>query len=541
MDTSGDERAASVQANVERWASELAAPQHDLVVRRVSGQWDEQSFYSSERELAFEVWLIVSGKCRVANKQHSYNHMFGNSVLLKRGACGVQQPMSRAQFKNWKVPVGFEGAGGSNNSMYVEQLQWFSGQELLSSLVKGLVKGSVLKKSKRVQIVDFCMLDDEPGQSCINMNTSESLNDPRVGYCGVSWAPEKQLVRDVIQENVATSLGQAVKAKLRGKQYQVATGVTIPDVVASAQAQAGEAPKCNLKDYELTVPRVNLELPLKLSTVTQGKALGGATVDDPLKPGTAITWEMIQKAHDDEFNPSGVPCDPDSRKRSAEESVSDLHLEQCPAVSPTPASPPPDTAQLCKTDVATSEFEVWLQPDGLLYLKALADTVLLPDIPLFSCKGNFKVGAAAKEAKSKSGQQIIKGEMTSETVVLLTQDTTKSQLELPKSPIPLKTALAALANLRQVLGDVFKHKVSQGPTGERQVTATDDIAFVLEVSKPSSKPLGNNKQIKKDIISSYVDYGKLCLIEAVHHVKYDSDSKSLRQGIPCMHFKSATR
>ena len=65
----GDERAESVAQNVDRLWGELANPSNGLCVRKVVGLWDSDTFYSHDRDLGFEYWLVVSDSCRAkANK-----------------------------------------------------------------------------------------------------------------------------------------------------------------------------------------------------------------------------------------------------------------------------------------------------------------------------------------------------------------------------------------------------------------------------------------------------------------------------------------
>ena len=90
----------------------------------------------------------------IHDKASSSNHVLGNSPLLKHGAFPVFiNAMARKDFCNWKVPLGFDGAGGSNNALSIEQLQWFSGSELHSQFLRHLFMNSSLAQS-RVQVID---------------------------------------------------------------------------------------------------------------------------------------------------------------------------------------------------------------------------------------------------------------------------------------------------------------------------------------------------------------------------------------------------
>ncbi|CAJ1445013.1 unnamed protein product, partial [Effrenium voratum] len=191
MDSSGDERVESTARHVELWLDQLSKPEHKLLIRKVRVTWSAETFYSPERELAWEAWITLSSTTRVPNKASSFKHVLGNSPLLKRGAFPVFiNAMARKDFRNWKVPLSFHGAGGSNNALSIEQLQWFSGSELHSQFLRHL-----------------------------GLQLGEAEN--------------------VILENVTTSLSNMYKEKLRQKTLLLETGVVIPEVGQGAEKLNG--------------------------------------------------------------------------------------------------------------------------------------------------------------------------------------------------------------------------------------------------------------------------------------------------------------
>ncbi|CAJ1396675.1 unnamed protein product [Effrenium voratum] len=524
MDSSGDERVESTARHVELWLDQLSKPEHKLLIRKVRVTWSAETFYSPERELAWEAWITLSSTTRVPNKASSFNHVLGNSPLLKRGAFPVFiNAMARKDFRNWKVPLGFDGAGGSNNALSIEQLQWFSGSELHSQFLRHLFMGSSLGKQSRVQVIDMFLLDDQPGTSVVDLNCLSDRGLPQVGYCGIVWIQEKALVRqglgvqkcfweafhlqvprafrNVILENVTTSLSNMYKEKLRQKTLLLETGVVVPEVGQGAGAQHTK-PEYDPKDFELCWPRANQELPLRQTTVDQAEKLNGISITD--SSGQGIQWSSLQKAHNDEFCPSGEAYNPASNKRSPECSTEELQKQTKPAVNLQPAQPPDG---LLSTGVATDDFQLILAPDGSLYVKALKDSCLESSAALFLCKGTYKTGATAKAEKGKPGSAFIPSEMSQDTL---------------RHPLSERSV---------------KHKVFE-VEGKFKVAATDDVIYQLDVSRKDMDP---KAVIAKEALSSYVDYSKLTHLKAIQRVKYDESGKALKQGIPAVHASQSIR
>ena len=117
-------------------------------------------------------------------------------------------------------------------------------------------------------------------------------------------------------------LASVVKVKIRSKNYRMPSTVAIPEVVKSDAADP--APKYNPDDFKLTYPRSNLQLPLLQKVVTEGESLQ-VSMPDPENPAELLTFPKLVKIHNDEFNPSGQPWNPDQgqgEKRKAEGSLS---------------------------------------------------------------------------------------------------------------------------------------------------------------------------------------------------------------------------
>ena len=72
---------------------------------------------------------MVSDSCRARAKTGVFNHIFGNSVLIKRGAFPtMMKAMERKDFANWKQPWGFGDQKHPTSGH--ESYQWFSGAQV---------------------------------------------------------------------------------------------------------------------------------------------------------------------------------------------------------------------------------------------------------------------------------------------------------------------------------------------------------------------------------------------------------------------------
>ncbi|CAK9056383.1 Uncharacterized protein SCF082_LOCUS30386 [Durusdinium trenchii] len=462
-DSAGDERIASIEDHVNNLWQQLNDPSHRLSVRKVNALWNSETFYSSDRELGFEVWLVLAESTRdVSKSTRSYNNVFGNSSLLKRGAFPfLLNAMERKDFQNWKAPLGFDQG-----------------------------KGSILQKDDFLLVADMLMYDSEPGKG------------------------------NVIAENVKEDLASVVKVKIRSKNYRMPSTVAIPEVVKSDAADP--APKYNPDDFKLTYPRSNLQLPLLQKVVTEGESLQ-VSMPDPENPAELLTFPKLVKIHNDEFNPSGQPWNPDQgqgEKRKAEGEP------ECGPKVVVEAVSPPDGLIPTGVQGADGAFQLFLDPkEASLYLHCAKDSAVGPDEkPWFYCKGSFRAGSQADAEMKKAGAQFIDSAMTKSTKVLVQQ--IGSALEIPQQPTPLGAVLEAFSSLRQPVGQIFKHKCT-----DSEVKATESICFVLEIN---TKPVAPNKPIEPNVLSTYVELSKHSHIEAVQNLKYEAEHQTLKQGIPAV-------
>ena len=169
----------------------------------------------------------------------------------------------------------------------------------------------------------------------------------------------------MIAENVSQAVAEALKEKLRKKAYLMPSSVAIPEMsgVSGVSGQNKKPPKYTPEIFVLCQPRSNLELPLKETTVKQGKALPRSFEHD----GAGMTWGKMEKKHNDEPNPSGQPWSPDQgQKRVAD---TDLQAAVGEKVVMEPASPPELLVPTGVSDVS-GVWQIMLDPnEGTLFLK----------------------------------------------------------------------------------------------------------------------------------------------------------------------------
>lgn len=150
----------------------------------------------AEPQCTSKVWLVTHAKAKVQNKPNQFLHVFGQSNLLRRAAFPqFQQALGRDCFKNWTVPLGFEGSGSCHRNKQIEQKQWFSGESFHFNVLTSLLQDSKLASNNRVLIAEGILYDDEFAAAALRLNSSEHVQMPQVGYIGVSWAADKMLLR----------------------------------------------------------------------------------------------------------------------------------------------------------------------------------------------------------------------------------------------------------------------------------------------------------------------------------------------------------
>lgn len=509
------------------------------------GLYNEQTFYSDDRDLKVEWWVVVSAQARQKGKKNMFNHVFGASGLFKRGALGqLLQAMPRKEFKDWGKPAGFEGTGSTHNNYRLEMRQWFSGAPLYSALLQSLT-ARVAKSSgvRIVQVRDYTAYDDELLKAVALANSSGPVV-LAMAYHATCWhQPTAGNGRMINQDNLLAACRDVVRSGIANGTYarvqldkaKFGPEPTMQSVVAGSRVVSKP------EDYELCYPK-DVELLIKQSVMSVGASLGNVAILDPMYPDRSWTWESLVQAHNTEFNPSGTTWSPNHpHKRAVEDSSSgpvvdleELHTKQ-------ESSLQLDT--LSKVVPAHQNFQLYVDADGLLFLVALQDADLAADFKLFKVMGTFLVGAPAQAFMSKEGAQQVPYNLEPNSRVFLTlkpSDTAGPaasggpDLQLPTSLLTLQAVFDILAAKKQGRVELHKHTVTYVPGSSEQMQVKSDEDCCLQITT-TSNPAGGGavgKEIPADKLSSAVSFLDLKAVQVVHQLQYDPQLKRLKPMLP---------
>lgn len=499
----------------------------------VHGIWNEQTFYSDERELSFEWWLVLAESARQKGKKNLYNHAFGASTLLRRGAVGhLLQAMARKDFRDWTKPMGFEGSASTHNNYRVEMRQWSSGSALYSALLRGLTARLSKAAGCLVQVRDYTAYDDQLLQAVVQCNASSPVA-PAFAYHASCWhQPVAGNAKVVNQDNLLTACRDAVRTRIAEGTYArvVLDKAKFGPEPSAAATVAGSRVASKPEDYELCYPK-DSELPIKQTTMTVGATLGSVTVLDPINPDRSWSWETLVSAHNAEFNPSGAAWNPQHpNKRGAD----GPGLSSGPLVELTSQVADFDPAKMSKVVPSAGQFDLFVDADGGLFLHALQDADLLADHKLFKVLGNFLVGAPAQAFMSKTGAQFVSYCLTPQSRVFLTLKPTESsssgpELQLPTSPVTLEAAYDLLALKKVGRVELLKHTVTYQPGGNEPMVVKADEDCCLQMTAMVAVP---GEEVPFDKLSSAVSLQGLSAVEVIHQLQFDPQLKRLKPMLP---------
>jgi hypothetical protein len=518
---------------------------------QVHGLINEQTFYSDDRDLKVEWWLVVQASARQKGKKNAFNHIFGASTLFKRGAIGqLLQAMPRRDFKDWTKPSGFEGTGSTHNNVRTEMRQWFSGSAMYSALIQALT-ARVPKQplGLLIQVRDYTAYDDELLKAVAGVNSSGPVVIA-MAYHGCCWfQPAAGNAKLVNQDNLQAAARDAVRSRIAAGTYariKLEMGKFGPEP-SRQSVVSGSRVASKPEDYDLCYPKDN-ELLIKQSVMAVGATLGTVAILDPLQPDRSWTWESLVLAHNTEFNPTGLAWSPNHpNKRAGEEGSSNsaaagvgsqAFLKELTTKQATPI--PLDA--MSKVVPANQNFQLYIHSDGRLFLSALQDADVPADFKLFKVMGTFLVGAPAKSFMAKSDAQYVPYDLKPESRVFLSAKPAEPgssgpELQLPTSILTLQAAYDMLAAKKQGRVELHKHTVSYLPGSSEQMMVKSDEDCCLQVV--SSGPAGGGAaQVKEEVaadkVSGMVSFQNLQAVEAVHQLQYDPQLKRLKPMLPVM-------
>lgn len=470
---------------------------------------------------------------RQKGKKNLYNHAFGASTLLKRGAVGhLLQAMARKDFRDWTKPMGFEGSGSTHNNYRVEMRQWSSGSALYTSLLKGLTARLSKAAGGLVQVRDYTAYDDQLMLAVVQCNASSPVV-PAFAYHASCWhQPAAGNAKMVNQDNLLNACRDAVRSKIADGTYarvQLDKAKFGPEPSATATV-AGSRIASRPEDYELCYPK-DVELLIKQTTMTVGATLGSVTVLDPVNPDRSWSWETLVSAHNAEFNPTGVAWSPHNPgKRGAD----GPGLSSGPLEELTSKVADLDPAKMSKVVPSAGQFDMFVDADGGLFLTALQDADLLADCKMFKVLGNFLVGAPAQAFMSKTGAQFVSYSLTPQSRVFLTlkppePSSSGPEWQLPSSPVTLEAAYDLLAQKKVGRVELLKHTVTYQPGGSEPMVVKADEDCCLQMTAVVAVA---GEEIPIDKLSSAVSLQGLSALEVIHVLQYDPSLKRLKPMLP---------
>ena len=506
------------------------------------GIFNEQTFYSDDRDLTATFWLCFSCHAKQAGKKNLFNHVFGASTMIKRGALGqFLQAMPRKDFKDWSKPLGFEGSGQTHNNYLKEMKQWFSGHALYLALLQALTsRVPKASQGQLVQVRDYSAYDDELLQAVIHVNSQP--RSPAVlpmAYHAACWH-QPAAVKNVNQDNLLAAAQGLVRSRIADGAYarvrlDKAKFGPEPSRAAVQQSRVASKPE----DYELCYPK-DVELLLKQTTMSIGASLGGVTVLDPHNPDRNWNWETLVQAHNAEFNPSGAAWVPGEAVRrpadATNQNGSGFHLT--PLVELCPRIDAPDKERLAKVIPANQQYQLYADEHGQLLVEGLQDTEWAPDLKLFKITGNYLVGAPATAFMQKEGAQYVPYQLGPKSLVFLSsQAPSSSQADpsssvfanLPAGLLTLEAVFDVLAAKRAGRVELHKHTVTHLPGSGQAMTVAADEDCCLQVAV---QPVPVGREVPMEKVASTINLMGLKGLQIVHQLQFDPQLKKLKPMFP---------
>jgi hypothetical protein len=508
----------------------------------VVGIFNEQTFYSDDRDLTVTFWLCISSKAKQAGKKNLFNHVFGASGMIKRGALSqLLQAMPRKDFKDWGKALGFEGSGLTHNNLHKEMKQWFSGQVLYVTLLQALLSRTPkASQSQLVQVRDYTAYDDELLKAVIHINSQPS--SPAVcpvAYHAACWH-QAGATKNVNQDNLLAAARGMIRTKIADGTYarvrlDKAKFGPEPSRAAVQQSRIASKPE----DYELCYPK-DVELLIKQTTMSLGASLGSVTVQDPHHPDRHWNWETLVQAHNAEFNPTGaawVPGQPVKRPGEASnQSGSGFHLT--PLVELCARIDAPDKEKLAKVVPVNQQYQLYVDEHGQLLVEGLQDAEWGPDLKVLKINGNYLVGAPATAFMQKEGAQYVPYQLEPKSLVFLSckvpsADPAVQQsgafANLPTGLLTLEAVYDLLAVKKAGRVELHKHTVTHSPGSGQAMTVAADEDCCLQVT---AQPVPVGRELPMEKVASSINLMGLKGLLIVHQLQFDPQLKKLKPMFP---------
>ena len=303
-------REKSVAEHREHWRQELESKQ-TLNVTCARALFDQESMYSDDRALSFEIWVAMAA---VAEDDVAGKNIFGNSTLVKRKAIpGPVQCLQRSGMANWSKPHSFASNRDTKRDVDLECKQFFSGKSFFAELLKATLQPSRLKAQNAVLIADITMYDSELPRAVMSLNAVAS-SLPQLAYCGVTWFSNS---KEIIVDNVKMDVEEAIKGAIMRNQYDMAK---LPAALTAQSGQSASSvqsfPVLDMSQFKLTLPQPDHQLRWLQTTLDRGTECGSVVLPSS-ETWQGMSWSDIKAQHEKDFNPNGMV----GRRRDADTCV----------------------------------------------------------------------------------------------------------------------------------------------------------------------------------------------------------------------------
>ena len=499
--------------------------------------YEEETMYSTLRELKVEFMLVVSDCTHLVGKENVLRCVWSKSQLFKR-RCIVKpvEVMQRHMFKDWNNKNMCYDRG--HFSEVQELRQHHSGTSLLGALLRGLCKGLNFSKDARVMVKDMTLYDDQLAAAVLALNCKGDNGLPLFGYTGLAWGGKVDKNRMRV-DNIVESINEMLVAHAKVNTSSLPHFKQSSSRVPAPISDATQKPQYSEAHFQVTCPRANAELPIRQS-VYDKFSNKPFLATNPLPGGAPLSWSDIVAQHNLEFNPTGVPY---KAKRTAEES-----LEAVVVANPDPVTlpalaaddPQDEAGLLAAKGVAVGSgnalFKYVIMPGGKVYISGLEDGVVQHTQSLFVIRGEAKQGPAAIKAM-KDSEHWVPYKLEPDSLVSVTF-TAPVKGQFSEEPIRLAELLSKLEDAGHVRVHVHLHTVARDPTLPGTYTISQAEADTAIILVKIEENLTEDDRLTTVKLGNYVDLTamKQCpRLTVVHRFQFNPGVNKLMGGFPAIY------
>ena len=397
--------------------AEFCKPEHGVLVKEVWIVFDKEL---AGRSLQCPMLMLISNAVDVTGRLVS---LYSKSQLWKRSA--VAEPvraMPREEFRDWTQDMGLSAPPfRCRNPKPFERRQWNSGVALWKTLLRHVYEGFPVVEGELAQIREWTLNDDCLPRAVMELQMERQARLPTLAYAGCTF---NKFVKSgggpLVKANVEVSIKDHLSSLYRAKRYQFPGVLPLQEAAPLDTSGRPVAPP----NLELCAPSEAM-LPLKQAALD-----AFAHTKSEIQAALA----MVVRAHDDIFNPSGVPW----KLRRQREEVDLVPAEDAARQVPRPGAPTKveDLQGTVVVGPGTSNFQLLADGKGQLFLNSLEDAVVAAKTPLFPVRGRYLMGVPAVTLMAAK-ESWIEYKLTPESVIVPTAKFVPEDLQPPMLPDPV--------------------------------------------------------------------------------------------------------